>query len=170
MTTMTTGGRKVDTAKVTDRRSLRFESFKQLWTDVERCAAAERAGRLRCTGNWTFGQILGHLASWASYPYDGYPRPMEPPWFIKLILKSRKKKYLWGEMPRGVRIPRVEGGTIGTEVVSTDEGLARLRRALERLDTAPPAAPNLIFGPLTHEEWRAINLRHAELHLGFVHP
>ena len=27
-----------------------------------------------------------------------------------------------------------------------------------------------IFGKLTHDEWIAINLRHAELHLGFQVP
>ena len=39
-----------------------------------------------------------------------------------------------------------------------------------RLDARPPDAPNPIFGRLTHDEWKAINLRHAELHMGFLHP
>ena len=33
-----------------------------------------------------------------------------------------------------------------------------------------PAKPNPVFGPLTHEQWIQLNLRHAELHLGFLVP
>ena len=47
---------------------------------------------------------------------------------------------------------------------------AQRKSVFAKLDKTPPATPNVIFGPLTHEEWKAINLRHAELHLGFVHP
>ena len=54
--------------------------------------------------------------------------------------------------------------------LTVDEALARLRTALERLKSEAPQAPNVIFGPLTHNEWIALNLRHAELHLGFQVP
>jgi hypothetical protein len=73
-------------------------------------------------------------------------------------------------MRAGVKIPRVPGGTLATEPLPLDEALARLRRVMERLKTEAPTAPNFIVGPLTHEEWIAINLRHAELHLGFLIP
>jgi hypothetical protein len=51
-----------------------------------------------------------------------------------------------------------------------EESLPRYRSALERLKKETPTAPNVIFGALTHEEWIALNLRHAELHLGFLLP
>jgi len=38
---------------------------------------------------------------------------------------------------------------------------------MERLRAGPPARPNVIFGPLTHDEWIQLHLRHAELHLSF---
>lgn len=156
--------------KTAQRRPLRFESFEQMWAEVQRIAAAERDGRLRRTGNWTPGQTLGHLATWANFPYDGYPPTLRPPWLIKVILKTRKAKYLSGSLPAGVRIPKVDGGTVGTEDMSLDEGVARLQKAWARLLAGPPKIDNPIFGPLTHDEWKAINLRHAELHLGFLHP
>ena len=161
---------QIDTGKVTDRRQLRFETLDQVREDAERIAAAERAGRLRRTGNWTAGQTLGHLAAWINYAYDGYPPDLRPPWFIKLILRFQKNKFLRGPMPAGVRIPRVDGGTKGTEPLSLDEGLSRLRKAVDRLKAAPPAASSPVFGPMTHEEWRSNHLRHAELHLSFLHP
>jgi hypothetical protein len=161
---------EVDTGRVGDRRKLRFANSRELLADAERIAAADRAGRLRRSGNWTAGQAFGHLAAWASYPYDGYPPRLHAPWFIKLIIRLKKRQFLHGSMPGGVRIPKVEGGTAGTEPLSLDDGLSRLKEAWQRLDARPPEAPNPIFGPLTHDEWKAINLRHAELHLSFLHP
>ena len=79
----------------------------------------------------------------------------------------RKKRYLFEGMPRGVKIPKVEGGTLGTEPMSLDEGLSKYRAVIGRLRRESPSKPNVIFGPLTHEEWIALQLRHAELHLSF---
>jgi hypothetical protein len=82
----------------------------------------------------------------------------------------RKKKFLRGSMPVGVRIPGVENGTLGIDLLSTDEGAARYRAAMQRLAREAPTLPNVIFGPLTHDEWKQLHLRHAELHLGFMKP
>jgi hypothetical protein len=158
----------VDTGKVAERRILRFESLDQVLAEVERLAEAERAGRLRRLGNWTLGQTLGHLASWAEYSYTG--APLKVPFFIKWFLRLRKRKFLYGPMRAGVRVPRVEGGTLATEPVPLEEGLERMRRAMGRLKSEAPTAPNVIFGPLTHDEWLALHCRHAELHLGFLVP
>ena len=54
--------------------------------------------------------------------------------------------------------------------MTTEAGLARLRRAMERLKAEAPSKPQAIFGPMTHEEWVALHLRHAEMHLGFLVP
>jgi hypothetical protein len=73
-------------------------------------------------------------------------------------------------MRPGVRIPRVAGGTLATDPLSLDEGLERFRRVMQRLKAEPHTEPSPIFGPLKHDESIAINLRHAELHLGFFVP
>jgi hypothetical protein len=158
----------VDTGKVAARRILRFESINQVMAEVERLAEAERAGRLKRLGNWTLGQALGHLAAWTEYGYTGVP--LKVPFFIRWILRLQKRKFLYGPMRSGVRIPRVEGGTLATDPVPLEEGLGRYRRALERLKVEAPTAPSPIFGRLTHEESIALSLRHAELHLGFFIP
>jgi hypothetical protein len=158
----------VDTGKVAGRRTLRFESIDQVMAEVERLAEVERAGRLRRLGNWTLGQTLAHLAAWAEYGYTG--SPLKVPFFIKWIVRLRKRKFLYGPMRAGVKIPGVEGGTLATDPVPLDEGLEHFRRVLERLKAEAPTAPSPVFGPLTHEESIAMNLRHAELHLGFLIP
>ncbi len=163
-----TAASPIDTGKVTERRMLRFETIDEMMAEVDRLAAAERAGRLKRLGNWTAGQVLGHLATWAEYSYT--ETPLKPPFFIRWILKLQKKKYLYGGMRSGVKIPNVEGGTLGTAPVPLDEALGRLQRVMERLKKEAPTHPSSAFGKLAHEEAIALNLRHAELHLGFLVP
>ncbi|MBL9031887.1 MAG: DUF1569 domain-containing protein [Phycisphaerae bacterium] len=157
----------VDTSKV-QRRSLRFETIAQALAEADRIAAAERAGRLKRLGNWTPGQVFGHLATWVTFAFDG--TPLTPPWIIKVILKMQKNRLLKRGLPAGAKIPDVPGGTLGTEPMSLDEGLARYKSAMQRIDREAPTKPHVIFGPLTHEEWKQLQLRHSELHLSFLVP
>ena len=156
----------VDTKRATGRRALRFESLDEVLADAEALAAAERAGRLRSAGNWSLGQMFGHLAGWVGYAYEGLP--VEPPRLVRWFVRPMKKRFLYKAMPAGVKIPSAAGGTFGTDVLSTDEGLGRLRGAYARLKAEPPARPHPLFGRLTHDEWINGHLRHAELHLSFV--
>jgi Protein of unknown function (DUF1569) len=160
--------RPVDTGKVPGRRILRFESIDQVMADVERLAEAQRAGRLRQLGNWTLGQTLRHLACWAEYSYTG--TPLKVPLLLRWILRFRKRKFLYEPMRAGARIPGVPGGTLATEPTPLEDGLGRLRRVMERLKAEAPTKPHAILGPLSHDEWIAMHLRHAELHLGFFVP
>jgi hypothetical protein len=79
-----------------------------------------------------------------------------------------KKKFLYKPMKPGARIPKVPGGTAGIDEIPFEEGLAKFRKNLARLKSEPPKNPHALFGPLTHEEWIAQHLRHAELHLSFL--
>jgi len=151
-----------------ERRALRFNAPADVLADAERIAAAERAGRLRRTGNWTAGQNFGHIAAWIDYGFDGYPISVPPE--ISARARAAKDRVCSSGMMPGVRMSGVEGGTAGIEDLATDVGLERLRRAWARLEEATPTRPHVFFGDLTRDEWLAINLRHAELHLGFLHP
>jgi hypothetical protein len=160
----------IETKKVQDRRPLRFNSIDDVLADVDRIVAADKAGKLRKTGNWTAGQAMGHIAAWTNYPYDGFPLG-KPPWFIRIILGMMKNKYLSKGMPAGVQIPKVEGGTFATEMISTDEGAARLRKALARLKSKEVAKfDSPAWGKMSDEERITLTLSHAELHLSFLHP
>ena len=161
----------INTAKVTDHRTLRFETIDDVLAEIDRIVEAERAGTLRSTGNWSTGKVFGHLAAWINYAYEGFPPEATPPWFVKLIVRMTKNRWLTKPLPRGFRIPRTPEGTFGTEEMSTEEGARRLREALERLKRREPAKfHSPAFGPATDDERIAGNLRHAELHLGFLHP
>ena len=74
-------------------------------------------------------------------------------------------------MKPGMRIPRAEHGTFGVEELTTDEGADRLRQAIARLqrrDQPKFHSPGL--GPMSDDDRISLNLRHAELHLGFLWP
>ena len=120
------------------------------------------------SGNWTFGQNLGHLATWADYCYDGIP--MKIPFFVRWIIRPLRNRLLTQPLKPGTRIPRVSGGTLATDIVSTQQGLHHFTKAFDRLANEVPPRPSPLFGRLTHDQWIAFNLRHAELHLSFLHP
>jgi len=51
----------------------------------------------------------------------------------------------------------------------TDQGIARLRKAFQRLKAREEAAyDNPAFGRMSHEDRIRLNLRHPELHLGHL--
>ncbi len=154
--------------KTVPHRALKFASMDEALAEAERLARAEQGGTLERTGNWTLGQALGHLAYWIDVAYDGYPPQLRPSWVVKLLLRTMKGGVLRGELPRGARIPKVPGGTLGIDVISTEEGLGRFRKAVARLKAAPPTRPNIVFGPLTHDEWKRMHIGHAALHLGYM--
>jgi len=158
----------IDTAKVANRRILHFDTLDQMLAEVDRLVEAEKAGRLKQLGNWTLGQTLNHLAVWMEYAYT--PAPLKPPFFIRWILRLRRNSFIYKPMRAGVRIPGVPGGTLAIEPKPLDEALPRFGRVVERLKTEAPTAPSPAVGPCTHEEGIALNLRHAELHLGFFLP
>jgi hypothetical protein len=160
----------IDTKRIKDRRSLRFESLDEVLRDAEMLAEAERRGTLRATGNWSLGQTLGHLAYWANAPFEGYPPMPRMPWLIRKLLPLFKNRFLNKGLPVGARIRGVPDGTFGLEPMDTDAALAMLRPAFDRIAREQPTAPNPIFDHMTHEEWIKLNLRHAELHLSFFHP
>lgn len=155
--------------KVAPRRKLRFNSIADLDAELARIEQADREGRLSTTGNWMPGQILGHIAAWLEFAWKGYPPELKPPRLVRWILTRRKLRYLRDGLPVGVRMPGLKDGTLGVEPMSTQEGLARLRAALEPLrrgEDQPCDSP--AFGKLSCAESTQANLRHAELHLGFL--
>lgn len=55
--------------------------------------------------------------------------------------------------------------------VTLPEAVARMRRVIERVAAGERfARPSPLFGPLTHEEWVTLHLRHCELHYSFAYP
>lgn len=159
----------IDTAKVTDRRELRFATLEEAVRDAEALAAADADGRLRRVGNWSLGEAVTHVAFWANAPFDGYPPDLKVPWLMKFLMKFLRGGIFKNGMKPGIRMPNVPDGTFGAEDVPAGEAVERLRSAFARIDEACPPDPSPLFGKMSHDQWRQLNLRHAELHFGFYH-
>jgi len=158
----------IDTGRIAERRILRFESINDCLDEANRLAASYRRGACKQLGNWTLGQTFGHVAAWAEFSFS--PCPIKAPWIVRFIMGFQKNKFLHSPMKPGIRIPRVDGGTVGTEPMEMEEGLKRFIRSFERLKRETPTCPSPVFGPLTRLEAQAMNERHAELHFGFFTP
>ena len=148
------------------RRELHFSSIDDITADAGKLAQAERNKKLRQLGNWTLGQACGHLAAWIDYGFDGTPARFS--WFVCMLARARRKKYIFEPMNPGGRLPRIPGGTLSTDVLTTEDGLNRLKLACTRLKSTTPTRRHFIFGRLKPDEWKNIHLRHAELHLSFL--
>ena len=152
------------------RRRLKLDSIEDLFAETDRLVAAERSGTLVRAGNWSLGQTLGHLSTWADFAFDGDPDVIHPPAPVRWVARLMRNRLLRNGFPAGVRLGKLPGGTVGLDLLDTDEGLRRLRAAFGRLRATSPTIANPVFGKLTHAQWIQLNLRHAELHLSFLKP
>src|SRR3954466_16310279 len=128
----------VNTRRVKDRRELRFETMSGAIRDAEMLAEAEGRGALRANGNWELGQAIGHVATWARFPLDGYPPMPRPPWFIRMMVPFVKGPFLNKGLAPGANIGNLPNGTFGTEPMETPVAIQRLREAFNRLEEQAP--------------------------------
>ena len=158
----------IDTSKVKQRRKLQFVTIDDCLAELERLEEAEHQGRLKTLGNWTAGQNLSHLAAWIEYGWEGYPMS-KPPLPVRLVMRFMLGKILKNGMDAGVNIPGIEGGTLGAEQMETLAAADRFRAAMNRLKAGEGATHDSpAFGKMSHDKRVRLNLRHAELHLGFL--
>ena len=152
----------VNTAKVTNRRELDYKSFDELLADVDRLSA----GSIKTLGNWSAGQVFQHLANAFNGSIDGLPQVF--PWFICATARMFKTKLISGAMPAGMKVPAKFAAVVMPEATPTETGLANLRAAVSRLKQEPHRAAHPVFGKITNDEWNAVHLKHASLHMSFL--
>jgi hypothetical protein len=154
----------INTTKVANRRTLRFNSIDDIARDVELLAAARE---VRALGNMTAGQNLAHVALTMKYSLDGFPAQLPMP--MRLMGRLFLKRYMLTKpMTPGFKSPpRVK---MIPAPVPFEEGLAEMREMIARLKNETQRAPSPLLGPLSVQEWNDLHCRHAELHLSFLLP
>ena len=55
-----------------ERRSLEFATVADLRREIDRLVAADNAGTLRTTGNWSAGQVFQHVGIDKGQPLQSY--------------------------------------------------------------------------------------------------
>lgn len=156
----------IDTTKVTGRRELRFNTYDDLLADAERMAALE----VTTLGNWSYPQILDHLAKSLNKMIDGpgFMLPMPMRFIMRLTMM---KKMVNEALDPGFKFP----ASVAKEFTPSPEvelhaALESLRAAIDRVKSDPTRAKHPAFGAITTEEWDQFQLRHCEMHMSFVQP
>jgi hypothetical protein len=159
----------VNTKEVTGRREVTYGSLEDLKADLDAVEAAHQAGTLDTLGNWSAGEIFDHCGKFMECALDGFPGgpPTIVRWVITLLLK--KKALAGGSPPPGFKIPVQAPFLVPDEGVTFEQGMARWRGALARIDGgAKMTHDSPIFGKLTHEQWQTLQCGHATLHMSFL--
>jgi hypothetical protein len=160
----------INTKRVSNRRELRFSTLEALSTEADQIARAEAEGRTRALGNWSPGQNLQHLARFMTCSLDGFGKPPPLPVRIfgrvfRLILCGRM---LQRPAPAGFKLPK---GLpfLPEEQTTAADGARELCAVIDRVRRGDPFIPaSPLFGRFSRDQWIALHLRHAELHLSFV--
>lgn len=154
----------VDRTHVDGRRPLRFENWDDLLSDVRTLAS----GDVETLGNWTFGQILQHLAIAYNGSIDGLE--LHVPFYVKIMARLfMKNKFLNESLPAGFDITEADRPVLEpAETTTTLEAVEALEQAVTRLKNESTRVKHPVLGPLSVDDWTRFHLRHAELHLSFV--
>jgi hypothetical protein len=163
---MSTSAASIDTARLTGRRELHFNTLEDILAEVDRLANSRE---IRTLGNWSAGQIFEHVARVMEKSIDGFDSNL--PAIMRFILgRTLKSRMLNKPMAAGFKLPRRAGSELIAPATSLEDGFAHIRKAIHRLQTEPDRVPSPFLGPLTREEWDKIHCRHAELHFSFLIP
>ena len=152
------------------KRELKFNSLDEMIAEVH----ALSDNGYTSHGNWTLGQTCGHLANWARFPLDGFPK--QGPilgamfWVMKhTIAPSMSRKILANGFKGGM--PTDPKTVPKADQVSDEEGVEQLEQIVNRVKThTGEFHPSPLFGPMDKEIHTKVTLLHAEHHLGYLEP
>jgi hypothetical protein len=153
---------RVDTRKITGRRSPKYDTLAEFQADAERLANAE----VEMLGNWSLGQVFRHLSIAINGSVDGFAFRLSFPEIMFVRIFMKKALLTQGIRPGYGRSRRWD--SVMPAETSVEEGLAALRAAIFRFQTETTRSPHPALGKLTSEEWKQFHLRHAELHMSFA--
>jgi hypothetical protein len=145
------------------RRELHYASLDDFQADVDRMAK----GKFRTVGKWSYPQILDHLARSMTASLDGFG--FKAPWWARtFIAPLAKNSFLTKPMRAGFKLPESAKSLVPAAGLTLPAATENLRKAITRCTRETPQADHPFFGKLASQEWNALYLRHAELHMSFV--
>lgn len=161
---------RIDTRTVTGRRTLRFSSWDEVIAETHRLSASARAGTLKSVGNWSLAEMFDHLANLLAVA-TGDLR-FTAPWPVRVLGRTIGRRLLLGrDLRPGMALRGAAARLLPAEGVTLDAAEARLLGLLGRVRAGERlTAPSPLLGPLTHEEWTDLQLRHFGHHYSFVRP
>lgn len=141
-------------------RELKFTKLTEVETELERLSQ----GQPETTGNWTYFQILSHLAETIE---DSY-KPMEPP---AKPVEARTTEVLFKRLQKSGKL---KPGYVNPALPRTREdgdvqaAKQRLQKAIQGFRASTHLNHEPALGYLNHEQFEFLHAIHCALHLGFV--
>jgi hypothetical protein len=149
----------------TARRELHYTHIDAILADAQHMAG----GKFRTIGQWTFPQILDHLAKSFVASIDGFG--FRAPWFARvLIAPFMKNSFLTKTMRAGFKLPQSAKALHPDSDLDLPAALDRLKQAIARYKQEQHHEPHPFLGNLAPQEYDSLHMRHSELHLSFVVP
>lgn len=146
-----------------ERRALKFSSYDQLLTDLDRLS--EDYSKV---GRWSLGQIAEHLRITMNGSLDPTTKRLPAP--LRFILRHTMLRWLLkhNRMPAGVKAPK---SIQPPPAVDDDAAVSRLRETIVLVRDHPREHYlNPAFGRMTRARWDHLQLIHAAHHLSFLIP
>lgn len=152
-------------------RRLVFENLDQAVEEARSLLARGYAA----SGQWNLAQVCGHCNDWLRFPIDGYPKAPFPINLMLMVLrptmgKSMRKKIIRdGEFAAGK--PTMPSTVKAVDASTDAAAVEQLAQTAKRFEQhAGPWHASPLFGRMTKDEHRQLQLVHCAHHLGFLIP
>ena len=147
------------------RRKLRYNTLDEALAD----ARALAAGPITTSGQWTPGQIFGHVARAIHGSIDGVP--FQAPLPVRVVGKVMRNRLLNRAIPTGIKLPKNAKARVVPEPdYPVDQAIEQLAKAIERTKNETMNQRHPVFGWINHGQWMKFHCRHAENHFSYLHP
>lgn len=135
---------------------------------LDRIELASRQGRLRRHGTWTADQMAWHIGEFMRASIDGFG--FRAPLLIRLPAALFRGFALGPRpTPRGIRLRGALSRFDPALHADGVDGVAHLRAQMDRVAAGERFhQPSPLFGPLTHEAWMRLHLKHVAHHFGHL--
>lgn len=155
--------------KTAPRTEYHFKDFNDVGAFLDRVETALANDSVRMTGNWSLGENCDHCAIFVQGALDGFKTKAPLPFRLMGRYLIKRKAMSDAPMPRGIKLPKSAKEVFPTEGISDAQGLANLKAQVDRVRHGEKMTHDSpLFGPLTHDEWVHLQLKHLNMHLGFV--
>ena len=150
-----------------ERRDLNFSNWDEVEADIQRLAG----GQTRIIGNHSFPAIVRHLAI-ANEMVVGDVVPPKLPWYMRMMMPLMRGSIFNSPVKPGFKLPtdQMQAFFWPSKEISAADAIERFKASVARYEEKGPLPAHPIFGKATSDQIRTLTLRHAAMHLSFVHP
>ncbi len=153
------------------RRQLDFKTLDDIVAEAHRLLETGYISK----GNWDLAQTCFHLAEWARFPMDGFPKP---PFVLRVVFGAMKAAGIVRRMSKGILENGFSPGSPTAPQTVTDSGTMNDRDGVEQLTNVIERMkqfdgelhPSPLFGAMDRELWTRLTLLHSEHHFRFLDP